>query len=194
MNDQVVEATFRADSPVSRWNVAVPVAGSEQRDIQSNGYGGAQGLFRTTRLSVLTTFSGKIMYLLSGPNIRQDGTPGARNRSREVSRAHVEETYPAALLVVQLMLKDGAERVMAQAQLAREQMNLVLQSETPPGDAPAPDAGFLSRELPPLASINLYDEERRTCPGGFDYAGHVCDDACGPGYPRLTEDGWQLTP
>jgi hypothetical protein len=181
MNDQVVEATFRADSPASRWNVAVPVADTEQRDIQSNGYGGAQGLFRTTRLSVLTTFSGKIMYLLSGPNIRQDGTPGARSRRREVSRAHVEETYPAALLMVQLMLRDGAERVMAQAQLAREQMNLVLQSETPPGYAHE-------------GRVTASREERRTCPGGFDYAGHVCDDACGPGYPRLTEDGWQLTP
>ena len=33
---------------------------------------------------------------------------------------------------------------------------------------------------------------RRTCPGGFDHAGHVCDaePACPPGYPRLTESGW----
>src|ERR1700761_9645416 len=26
---------------------------------------------------------------------------------------------------------------------------------------------------------------RTTCPGGYDYAGHVCDrDGCPPGYPR----------
>jgi hypothetical protein len=37
---------------------------------------------------------------------------------------------------------------------------------------------------------------RTTCPGGFDYAGHVCDTepACPPGYPRLTETGWQQAP
>lgn len=35
-------------------------------------------------------------------------------------------------------------------------------------------------------------DDRRTCPGGFDYAGHVCDDSgCPEGYPRLTATGWQ---
>jgi hypothetical protein len=35
---------------------------------------------------------------------------------------------------------------------------------------------------------------RRTCPGGYDYAGHDCDaqPACPPGYPRLTALGWIL--
>jgi hypothetical protein len=39
------------------------------------------------------------------------------------------------------------------------------------------------------------ESSRRTCPGGFDYAGHVCDDGnkCPPGYPRLTESGWELS-
>lgn len=33
---------------------------------------------------------------------------------------------------------------------------------------------------------------RTTCPGGFDYAGHVCDErpGCPDGYPRLTAAGW----
>lgn len=36
---------------------------------------------------------------------------------------------------------------------------------------------------------------RTTCPGGYDFAGHVCDNSdCPPGYPRLTSTGWELSP
>jgi hypothetical protein len=41
---------------------------------------------------------------------------------------------------------------------------------------------------------NDEDAPRTTCPGGYDYAGHVCDaSGCPDGYPRLTESGWQVS-
>ena len=112
------EATFTAGTVVGpAWSARVPVPEGEQRHTHSDG--GAMGscLFLTAWLAIMPGYSpGEVWYTLSGPNIRQDGTPGARTLSRRVDRAEAEKTYPGAMEVAKLMLADGAKRVITHAE------------------------------------------------------------------------------
>lgn len=114
------EATFNAGIVVGpRWSVSVPVPDGEQRHDHASGN---PYLFLTTRLAIYpdTYTQGDIGYTLSGPNIRQDGTPGARTLSRRVQRAEVAENYPLALEVAKMMLAGGAKQVLTNANMTAE--------------------------------------------------------------------------
>lgn len=125
----MTEAEFRADSPASRWSVTVPVAGREQRHIHAVSYGKQQGLFATARLRIYPDYNGDTAYVLSGPNIRQDGTPGAKIFNRRVDRSHVEEMYPGTLEMAKAALTAGAGHILAAAQAAQDQITAVISGQ-----------------------------------------------------------------
>lgn len=132
----MTEATFRADSPAGSWTTSVPIADDEQRHEHADRTGRA-GLFLTTGLRIypswVSTLAGsgrRVKYRLSGPNIRADGTPGARTLTREVTREHVEEAYPGALALAKEMLADGRNRILAQASAAVDEINGVIHTST----------------------------------------------------------------
>lgn len=122
------EATFQADSAVGRWSAVVPVADDEQQHVRATEeHRGV--LFLTTKLAVFPRWSGQglqVVYVLSGPNIRQDGTPGVRTLRCQVTREDAEKAYPGALALALVMLADGAERVISAANRARDELAQVI--------------------------------------------------------------------
>jgi hypothetical protein len=108
---------------------------SEQRHVNSDGYGQAAGRFLTTRLGLCPGWGGAsvgkvVRYTLSGPNIRQDGTLGARTLTVEATREHVENNYPATWEAARQMLASGAAAISVAADLARDEINRVISGES----------------------------------------------------------------
>jgi hypothetical protein len=119
---------FAAPGPAGRWSVTAPVPESEQRHVNSDGYGQAAGRFLTTQLR-LRPWSKGVTYTLSGPNIRQDGTLGARTLTVEVTREHVENNYPATWEAARQMLAAGTAAISAEADMACDEINHVISGE-----------------------------------------------------------------
>jgi hypothetical protein len=128
----IVAPFFTADGPAGRWSVTVPVPDSERKHVNSADYGHLSGRFLTTWLRVHPSQrpQGQVVtYTLSGPNIRQDGTPGARTLSVSVTREYVEETFPATLETANQALAAGAEAVLANADMAAAEICRAIDGE-----------------------------------------------------------------
>lgn len=127
--------SFRADNPAGRWSVTVPVADAEQQE--EAALGAHQGKpFLAARLRVTPPHPGlgtkqRVRYTLSGPNIRQDGTPGALVLTRNVTRAYVEETYPGTLDAAKATLRELAAQILVDAETARAEVSRVIAGEAP---------------------------------------------------------------
>jgi hypothetical protein len=122
---------FTADSPAGRWNVTVLVAEAEQRHLRAARSTGASGgnTFLTAYLRVypLRWSTGReVRYVLGGPNIRADGTPGKLHNSLEVTRAEAAAAYPLTWAAAKDMLGKLAGQVSADALTAAAEISQVI--------------------------------------------------------------------
>ncbi len=121
----MTEAEFATGVVGPRWSVRVPVTEDEQQHAHPDGFR-SSSLFLVTQLGITPGYQqGQIWYTLSGPNIRQDGTTGARVHSRRLKRSEAEETYPEAMRTAMLMLADGAGKIIAQAEAVSAEIRRV---------------------------------------------------------------------
>ncbi len=102
------------------WAVTVPVPDAEQQTEICDGPEHRNKPFTSAELRTFPSWTGGgtvIRYVVAGPNIRQDGTPGAYRLSRWVSREYMTEAYPGGLtlLVQALQALQGFVRTEAEA-------------------------------------------------------------------------------
>jgi hypothetical protein len=107
-----------------RWSVSVPIPEAEHRHRYCDGPEHRGTLFETARLRVLARSAGdgRAVFRLAGPNIRQDGNPGARTLACEISREDGARDYPVAWQAVQEALTGLAAAIRENAVLACEEI------------------------------------------------------------------------
>jgi hypothetical protein len=113
-----------------RWPADVPIPEAEQRHVYGDHR--ARGkLMLTARLRVFVFGPDRFAYLVAGPNIRQDGTPGALALSRDLSRDD-----PAAWAALVAALGELAAYVRADADVAAAEIARACASAESPADVP----------------------------------------------------------
>jgi hypothetical protein len=112
-----------------RWAVSVPVPEAEHRHLSADRRSGRSvtGIFETARLSVFAwLIDGPAEFRLAGPNIRQDGNPGAHTLVKKISREDAARDYPQtwraaekALTELIWLIQDDAGQTCAEIARAR---------------------------------------------------------------------------
>ncbi len=120
-----VSEGIQRESAVGGWSVTVPVAEGEQREAICNGYSFSGDKMRTATLRAWRDWS-NLHWRLTGPNIRADGTPGARTLTRVTSRAELAADYPATLAAADVLLLELARVIRADAEQACAQVEAAL--------------------------------------------------------------------
>jgi hypothetical protein len=120
------------ESAVNRWSMGIPVPVAEQRHPEiCPGPEHAGKAFAVRTLRAYPSRSGSvdrhpITWVLSGPNIRQDGTPGKLTLHRKVTRAYAAQEYPDALACLDEALRGLQKLVRSDAEAACGQISKAL--------------------------------------------------------------------
>jgi hypothetical protein len=116
---------IRRDTPFGHWSVEVAVPPGEQR--QENARGAHNGKpFVAERLRVWMGYREEAWYSLYGPNMRQDGKLGKLTLERRVTRAYVEQKYPAGQQALFAGLEKLAGLIRADSRAACEQITAAI--------------------------------------------------------------------
>lgn len=117
-----------------RWSADVPVPEAEQKHDYSDSASHHGKLMLTARLRVFVFGQGRFAYRVAGPNIRQDGTPGAYTLGRDLTRDEAARDYPAAWAAMVTALGELAAYVRADADLTAAE--IARAAEPAPAGAP----------------------------------------------------------
>jgi hypothetical protein len=121
------EPRFHRESAAGRWSVSVPIPTAEQRqETCDSGWKGTP--FRAVVLRVIpwrADLGNPAKFVLAGPNIRGDGTTGARDLRREIRMSTLQTFYPLTLAAAKVALTELAEIVQADAETARAEIHAV---------------------------------------------------------------------
>jgi hypothetical protein len=122
---------FHRESPEGNWSVTVPVLDGERgREIAQGAWQGNE--FQPERLRVTPPYlrDETARYVLSGPNVRGDGTLGNRDLERTVSRERAEKSYPAAMAEARAALEELAGMIRADAERADAEIRQAINDPT----------------------------------------------------------------
>lgn len=115
-----------------RWAVSVPVPDNEHRHLYCDGPEHRGQLFETARLRVFAWLIDRpAKFRLAGPNIRQDGTPGAYTLAKQVRPGDAARDYPEAWKAAQEALTELIMLVQGDADLTCAEIARARSSRQP---------------------------------------------------------------
>ena len=112
-------AEFHWQGSRGRWAVSVPVPDAEHRHLYCDGPEHRGQLFEIARLRVFARLIDRpAEFRLAGPNIRQDGTPGAYTLAKQITCEDAARDYPETWAAAQEALTELIRLVQGDADLA----------------------------------------------------------------------------
>jgi hypothetical protein len=113
MNDTGSSTVLHWKCRREHWSVTVPVPEAERRHLGDAAAGRRSGMFEVAALHVCA-----LSVRLAGPNLRQDGTTGARTLSKQASREEIMRDYPLTWAAAVTALDELTGLIREDARLA----------------------------------------------------------------------------